>query len=538
MAKKTTSVKIALHFLQNHQLACRNGQFHLYNKVYYEPLTVPSLRSLLCFYIQTHFKVECSTAAMVTEVVATLKDRCYEQGGHQPFWKSTPDTVASVLVLQNGILDLSPLYSGRLEILVPHTDKLFASAACDYAYDSQATCDEFVGFIQWMAGGDTGVMRLLLEFMAYCLLRDLDHQRFLILIGEGSNGKSVFLRVLQRLLGFANCSALSFERIGGKFDMANLADKAVNIAADTNEVSKVAEGNLKMLADGSVLTFEKKYQDSYSSVNRARLIFAANLSPRWRDRSGGLWRRMLMVPCDAMISGEKIIRKLENSFDYSGVLNAVLVAGRELISRGDFAVPHVVANITDQHRIEANPAKSFLVEYTICDSGEFVVSENLYSYYRAWCEDNGYKPLAANNFGKEVSGYYRRDLQKGTVTRGKTKTSPRKNGYENVAYCRDGIEEHFEDKKRQQKREQKEAEEKQEREQAEKKRKREWEEKAEERERERAAKGQSDYQDMLLDEDQEMMDLIGELTDEIDDEPTQHSPVERSLTVTPRDGSN
>jgi putative DNA primase/helicase len=115
-------------------------------------------------------------------------------------------------------------------------------------------------------------------------------------IGEGANGKSVLLDVLTALLGEENVSQVPLEMFGQRFQLTPTIDKLANICAEVGEISAVAEGVLKQFTAGDRMYFDRKGIPGIERYPTARLILATNNRPRFRDRSMGIWRRILLVP--------------------------------------------------------------------------------------------------------------------------------------------------------------------------------------------------------------------------------------------------
>lgn len=428
------------------------GDCYRYDGKIYERLSNRAFRNLVAKFIVERFGSDAATHRMVTECVGLLADLTHLEIKSQPTWLSDPsEEIASVLVLNNGVLDVSLMYDGGEPRLLPHTSDLFATTRSSFRYEPEAKCSRFDQFMDWFACGDAGLVMLLLQFMAYTILRRLDLQRCLFLTGIGSNGKTTHLNTYELLIGGEdNCSNLGIDRLGGRFNLASLTDVAVNIAGDANEVTKVAEGNLKMLVDGSKMTFERKNKDPYSAACFARLIFACNVFPRFRDRSDGIWRRLLVVPCLARVAEGDKRPGLENTFDMAGVLNRVLEAGAKLIADGDFSIPQSVIDATNRERLEANPAMTFLQEHLVEDADAFCGTDELYALYGSWCDSSGYKPLHRNNFGKEMASFSRPHMAVGLARPGKSKERPRRNGYWGFALAAYGKDDYLEQRERQQ----------------------------------------------------------------------------------------
>lgn len=431
------------------ELVVRDKDCFLHTGTHHKPTTRSSFAREVASFIGNTFQMDDATSRLVDETVDAIGHRTAIEKGWQPYWIHDASKTASVLVVQNGILDLSPMYDGGDAQLLPHTPTLFATTISDFSYDpTRSDCPRFLDFMSWMTEGDSDTIQLLLQFMAYTLLRGLNFQQFLILVGTGSNGKSTLLNTIGKFVGAGNFAALPIERLGQRFALASLFDKAINLCAGLNETDKVSEGNLKMLVDDSGIAFERKFRDVFTGRNFARLIFACNQLPRFRDRTDGLWRRMLVVPCSATVEPDEVVRRVEDTFDMTGVLNLVLAAGKQLIEQGGFTIPEVVSRTTNQERVEMNPTKLFLIEHCTADSKTDVPVEIeiLFLAYKSWMESRRYMPMADGNFGKELKTHFAEEFKSGVIKKGKTRgTSYRRNCYWGLKYWPNGIDDSEDD---------------------------------------------------------------------------------------------
>src|SRR5581483_7120619 len=145
-------------------------------------------------------------------------------------------------------------------------------------------------------GDDAGKQRLLQQWAGYLLLQDTSLQRFLVMVGEGANGKSVACEVLIALLGEDNVSTEPLELFGDRFRLAETLGKLANITAEVGELDKVAEGILKAFVSGDLMSFEMKYKSAFKARPTARMMLATNNMPYFSNRSDGLWRRAMVLP--------------------------------------------------------------------------------------------------------------------------------------------------------------------------------------------------------------------------------------------------
>lgn len=94
---------------QNPDLVVRDKDFFVYTGTHYKPTGRASLARSVTEFISNAFQPDDATGRLVDETVAAIEHRTAIESGWQPFWMKSPDRTASVLVVQNGILDLSPM---------------------------------------------------------------------------------------------------------------------------------------------------------------------------------------------------------------------------------------------------------------------------------------------------------------------------------------------------------------------------------------------------------------------------------------------
>src|SRR4051794_26626942 len=95
------------------------------------------------------------------------------------------------VAVKDGILDLDRLLEGETDVLRPHSPEWFSAVKLPYGFDANAACPKWTAFLQKNLEGDAERIALLQEWFGYSLLPDTSQQKFLLLHGEGSNGKSV-----------------------------------------------------------------------------------------------------------------------------------------------------------------------------------------------------------------------------------------------------------------------------------------------------------------------------------------------------------
>jgi P4 family phage/plasmid primase-like protien len=311
---------------------------------------------------------------------------------------------AGLLGLANGLLDLE---AARL---LSHTPDWFSLVCLPYAYDPGATCPKWLGVLGQNLEGDAERVGLLQQFFGYALMNSTDAQRFLFLVGEGANGKSVVLAGLHAMLGQENVSTVPLEAFGQRFAMAQTLGKLVNICPEVGELDRTAEGTLKAFVSGDRMTFERKGKDAFSARPTARLVLSTNNVPRFADRSEGVWRRLLLVPFNRQVPPEERVAGMDKPEfwlqlgEAPGILNWALEGMRQL--RGNdmrFPEPPACRAALREHRTDSDPCRAYLEGHYRADpEGSPIPTTEVYKAYRTWCETNNFKAVSSNTFGRQV----------------------------------------------------------------------------------------------------------------------------------------
>lgn len=310
--------------------------------------------------------------------------------------------------MQNGILDMDAVIEDRDDYLLPHSPNWFSAISLPYAFDPNATCPKWEAFLERNLELDPERIKLLQEWAGYCLLPDTGYQCFLVLEGEGANGKSVYCAAIEAMLGSANVSHVPLEVFGEKFELTATLDRLVNICGDAGELDKVAEGHIKAFTSGNPMSFGRKYLDPVERVPTARLMLAVNNRPRFSDKSDGVWRRMKLVPWRIQIPHEDRIPNMDKpwwwvqSGELPGILLWAIKGLHRLRQQGCFTHSELCEEALQDYRAEMNPARSFLVEHITESETSRIRSSFLYEIYKNWIKANGNLPLAEKQFGKEV----------------------------------------------------------------------------------------------------------------------------------------
>jgi putative DNA primase/helicase len=114
---------------------------------------------------------------------------------------------------------------------MPHDSSYLSLIQIPVNYDPKAYPRKILDFIYNVLHPSD--VPLIIEYIAYCLIRNTKLQKDLMCVGEEDNGKSMMLKLITAFLGPENTSSrILHSLVTDKFAKADLYGKLANIFAD------------------------------------------------------------------------------------------------------------------------------------------------------------------------------------------------------------------------------------------------------------------------------------------------------------------
>lgn len=285
-------------------------------------------------------------------------------------------------------------FDGERWNLEPHRREDYRTSTIPVEWQPDADCPRFMQFLAEIFGGDPDAKdkaTALMEMVGYTLMRHTRHERFIILVGKGANGKSVLLAIIVALCGTHNVAAVSPDQLDRPFQRAALFRTLANIITELKQGEQIQDGALKSIVSGEPCTVERKFGHPFTMQPYATQWYGTNHLPHTRDFSFALFRRALIVPFNRRFSGKdadpKLIDKLKD--ELPGMLRLALGAYGEALKRGSFTEPDSCEAAKDKWRLEADQVARWAEQNITRDPGDFLLLKDAYDHYREWAEDVG-----------------------------------------------------------------------------------------------------------------------------------------------------
>ncbi len=319
--------------------------------------------------------------------------------------EAQPDRV--LVNLANGTLEIN----GKGPKLREHRPEDFLTYCLPFEYSQHAQAPLFNAYLQQVLPQQS-TQHILAEFTAYCFLPSLKLEKVLLLYGSGANGKSVFYDIVSALLGPSNISSYSLANLAEEHNRAMIADKLLNYGSEIN-AGAIDRDLFKLLASGEPVQARLKYGNPFIMKGYARLMFNANTLPSDTEQTEAFFRRFLIVPFAVTIpeaQQDKNLAKKIIAQELPGVFAWVLRGLERLLQQGNFSPCQAVEATLQRYRKESDSVVQFLEEpdsknqtYQPAEEGpDWVALKQMYSEYRTFSQEAGYKPVSIRNFAERL----------------------------------------------------------------------------------------------------------------------------------------
>ena len=254
-------------------------------------------------------------------------------------------------------------------------------------------------------------------------------EALVIAYGEGSNGKSTFWNTIARVLGtYSGTISADALTVGCKRnvkpEMAELKGKRLVIAAELEEGMRLNTSIVKQLCSTDEVTAEKKYKDPFKYVPTHTLVLYTNHLPRVGANDDGIWRRLIVIPFNAKITGTSD-RKNYADYLYENAGGAVLswiIDGAEKAIKNKYKLktPKVVEDAINKYRENNDWFSAFVEECCEVDATYTQKSGEFYQEYRSYCARTGEYTRSTTDFytALENAGFERKRAKSGITVYG------------------------------------------------------------------------------------------------------------------------
>lgn len=300
-----------------------------------------------------------------------------------------------LLAVANGVINLR---TGKM--VQPRPD-YYITIKCPISYYPEAAEPErFIKFMHEITCGDCDLYQYLLRCLGYCLTGETREQVYFIFHGSGSNGKSLLVNLLKKVLGGEITGSVAqdafvLKKSGNSLNpsLADCMKTRICFITEGNKHQEMDTALLKAITgeDDIQLRFMHKNHQCYNP--RFKIIIATNYMPCMDYSDYGIQRRTKIIRFENTFTGDKmdknLLSKLQNEAE--GILK-VLVHYAVMYYRdglSDFE-PQDVSNSYNDCLADSDNIFAFVRAHVEeSDSpDDYIGSTELYNHYRTYCQEN------------------------------------------------------------------------------------------------------------------------------------------------------
>ena len=371
-----------------HLILAKDGRFWWFNGRFWEPVTRDWLTGRIYDAIQhmTTPKPK-GISSIINQTLNLLKAKLAVKADVLRFLEP-PLPVINCL---NGEVWMKSDGSPQLK---SHNPESYLRSCLNVSYDEDAKCPTYDAAVRRIFSkaqpSHKGLRRHWNELFGYLIHPSREIPLILILKGGGSNGKTVLMETVTRLIGNDLVSAQPIESLEGRFTMGNLLGKLMLLDDDVRAGIRLPDGPLKKISEAKMVTGEHKHGTHFNFVIRTVPVLLCNNVPSLADVSNGMRRRLMVLPFDNVFEQNSDIFSRIWRDEMPGVLNRAIEGYQRVLARGKFRVPAAINRAKDIWLAEANPLPAFIEDRCRKDLTGSCRLQDFYREYAAWAQSRGY----------------------------------------------------------------------------------------------------------------------------------------------------
>jgi P4 family phage/plasmid primase-like protien len=346
------------------------------------------------------------------------------------------DSNKDLIAFNNGVLDLTnfEFRDGKPE------DYLSFSTGIDYdperSYHDYETWPKVEMFMKQVLP-DRVVRDYFMKHLATNLVGGNTAQKFHILTGSGSNGKSMIMNLTSTALGDYACTVPISLLTQGRAKSGNAAPEVIRLKGrrfvtmqEPDESIALNTGLMKELTSGEKMYARDLFKSGTEFEVQAKFHLACNEKPKINTTDGGTWRRLVVInflskfvpnptannefPMDESI--QFAVQSKEWATPFLNYLVHLLKEGKGLRK---MPAPQAVLQYTSEYRDENDGISRFMNEKLMAfqegDQVQPVDKTTLKRVFKQWLVDNDLK-LSPTDMEKRVETTYGKWMKGGWTT--------------------------------------------------------------------------------------------------------------------------
>ena len=194
-------------------------------------------------------------------------------------------------------------------------------------------------------------------------------------------------------------------------------DTLLVVCSDIDATFLDHTGVLKQLIAGDTIRAEYKNGKDFNFVPVCKLLFSANKLPRSADKSHGWYSRLQFVEFKHQFTPDpkyydKIMTAMKSDEGRSVLLNWAVEGLIRIEQNGNWTISESMIESKNAYKRDNDNVQAFadaMLEPSPIREGNYktsLVAKAVYNTYKEWCDDNGMKAVALQEFNTRLCAIY------------------------------------------------------------------------------------------------------------------------------------
>jgi len=306
--------------------------------------------------------------------------------------------------LKNGIFVISEVK----QELIPHNRDYFFKYELPFNYDPNAKAEKWRTFLNEVLPEIESQM-VLAEYLGYVFTKNIPMEECVVLVGSGSNGKSVVYRIIKALLGKENISSYTLAELCKEtgYYRVNLVNKLLNYAPELSGKGCNPD-TVKSLISTEPVSARSPYGDAFEIENYCKFMFNTNLIPKDIEHTHAYFRRFIYIDFKVKIAKEKRDKTLAKKIikdELSGIFNWIIEGLKRFIENDNkFTFSQKIEDALLRIETETNSVAAFIDNFNYIPSvTNKVTLKDLYTSYCTYCKESNNIPVSMIEFSRRLT---------------------------------------------------------------------------------------------------------------------------------------
>jgi len=363
-----------------------------------------------------------------TAFKANIMKECRELFFDEEFNKKL-DANKDLIAFNNGVLDMTTenfvFREGKPEDCISFSTGIdYDETRKYYEYPAWPEVEDFIKKVL----PDKTVRDYFMKHLATNILGGNTAQKFHILTGSGSNGKSMIMNLMAKALGDYSCTVpislfTQKRKSSGSAapEVARLKGRRFITMQEPDESIALNTGLMKEITSGEKVYARDLFKSGSEFEIQAKFHLACNEKPKINTTDGGTWRRLVVInfiskfvstpvaqnefPLDETIQFKVVT--VEWATPFLAYLVDVLKEGKGLRK---LPAPQKVLEYTTEYRNENDGISKFMTEKIVpWQEGEEIVQVDkttLRRVFKQWRDENDQRTLSITEMEKRIEIQY------------------------------------------------------------------------------------------------------------------------------------